>query len=198
MAGSKYFIVLILCIIISGCYSEDVSVVYAELVSVTDSKPCSDSVYIEILNEEPDSLWINPRSIRLWFEIRNTTNKPIYLPMKNWTGSSMDESFVQPYIVAKEDTIYPYARVTKIPYDNNIFTSGDSMLLFVDLRRFEKWSTKDINASTDLYTILAKVRLKYNRSPNDEKEGYKIPDIKFDTIPQFYYVIPRGKNLPEI
>lgn len=69
------------------------------------------------------------------------------------------------------------------------------MIVFVELNHFDKWASKRINTNTDIDTILSIMRLQYSKSIIDKKDGYEIPNIKFDNKPQYNYVIPRGASI---
>ena len=69
------------------------------------------------------------------------------------------------------------------------------MTLFITISQFHKWGKKGIDVCTSLDTLINRLHVVYNRSPKDVKKDSEIPNIKFDTLPLFYYEIPRNESI---
>ena len=69
------------------------------------------------------------------------------------------------------------------------------MMLFIEIVNFQKWCKKGIDVSTNLDTLLNRLHLEYTKSSEDAKEDFIIPDIIFDSLPQYDYEIPRDKSI---
>lgn len=190
----RIFICIIVYTCICGCIPESVQEVQAEFISVTDSKPCTDSLYIEWTKERDCPKTVNPRFIELLYVIKNFSSETIYVPLKGWNDSVVESSIIVD-LIDENKTIKPIVNIKKIPYDSNYINPGDSMIVFVELNHFDKWASKRINTNTDIDTILSIMRLQYSKSIIDKKDGYEIPNIKFDNKPQYNYVIPRGASI---
>lgn len=72
----RIFICIIVYTCICGCIPESVQEVQAEFISVTDSKPCTDSLYIEWTKERDCPKTVNPRFIELLYVIKIFQAKP--------------------------------------------------------------------------------------------------------------------------
>ena len=118
----------------------------------------------------------------------------MYLPLKTWSDS-IAESSVNVYFMDGNDTIYPNYVVLKNPYNSNYISKGDSLLLYIKVLNFEKWSNSGIDVNTDLDTLINRLHVEYRKSPDDEQKDYVIPDVEFDKWPQFYYEIPEDQSV---
>ena len=191
MDGNKKFMFAIILLCFCGCTNDATKIVQGEFLSVTDSKPSSDSLYAEWSKEGNKT---NPRFIELCFSIHNRTDKKLYLPILSWSDSTIRSS-INVYFVDKADTICPIYYIKKSPYNSNYICKGDSMMLFIEIVNFQKWCKKGIDVSTNLDTLLNRLHLEYTKSSEDAKEDFIIPDIIFDSLPQYYYEIPRDKSI---
>jgi len=191
MVGNKTFLFAIILLCLYGCANDAKRIVYGEFLSVTDSRPCSDSLYAEWTGH---GNIINPRYIEFQYVIHNYTDEKMFLPVQTWSDSTVESSIIV-YFIDKTDTIYPHYFVKKSPYNSNYLCQGDSMTLFITINQFEKWSEKGIGVSTSLDTLLNKVHLEYCKSPKDENGISDIPDVEFGSSPQYFYEIPRDKSI---
>ena len=191
MVMNNPFLLSLIFLCLCGCTNKETRVVEGEFIAVTDSKPCSDSLYA-VWSEHGN--FTNPRYLELPYLIHNYTEEKMYLPIKNRSDSMVDSS-IDVYFLNKTDTIRPIYYIKKIPYNSSYINRGDSLILFIDIINFEEWSEKEINVSTNLDTLIDRLHLEYHKSQKDVKEGFVIPDIRFDNLPRFYYEIPRGGNI---
>ena len=190
MVGKKILLYAFIVSCFCSCVNNSPEVVRGVFLSVTDPKPNTDSIYTErIIGYN-----IISRYIELCFTIHNNTEKKMYLPLKTWSDS-IAESSVNVYFMDGNDTIYPNYVVRKNPYNSNYICKGDSLLLYIKVINFEEWSKNGIDVNTDLDTLINRLHVEYQKSPNDEQDGYEIPNIEFDRSPQFYYEIPRNRSL---
>ena len=190
MVGKKILLYAFIVSCFYSCVNNSPEVVRGVFLSVTDPKPNTDSIYTErIIGYN-----IISRYIELCFTIHNNTEKKMYLPLKTWSDS-IAESSVNVYFMDGNDTIYPNYVVRKNPYNSNYICKGDSLLLYIKVINFEEWSKNGIDVNTDLDTLINRLHVEYQKSPNDEQDGYEIPNIEFDRSPQFYYEIPRNRSL---
>ena len=191
MVGKKIFLYSFILLCICGCVGNSPKVVKGVFLAVTDSKPSTDSIYAKWLKEGHSN---NPRYIELDYTIHNNTDENIYLPIQTWSDS-ITRSSIKVYFTSKKDRIYPTIHIAKNPYNSNHISKGDSMLLTIKVMNFEEWSRKDINVNTNIDTLISRLHIEYQKSTEDEKEDYEIPDIEFDKWPQFYYEIPRDQSV---
>ena len=191
MVGNKTISLTIFLFCFCGCANDATKIVQGEFICVTDSKPCSDSLYVEWSKK---GNYTNSRSIELQYVIHNYSDKKIYFPIQTLADSTVKSS-IKLYFIEKTDTIYPHFYVKKSPYNSNYICKGDSMILFIVISQFQKWSKKGINVSTSLDTLIKKMHLEYLQSLEDVKDNFEIPDLKFGESPQFYYEVPRDKSI---
>jgi hypothetical protein len=190
MVGKKILLYAFIVSCICGCVNNSPEVVRGVFLSVTDPKPNTDSIYTErIIGYN-----IISRYIELCFTIHNNTEKKMYLPLKTWSDS-IAESSVNVYFTDGNDTIFPNYVVRKNPYNSNYISKGDSLLLYIKVLNFEKWSNSRIDVNTDLDTLINRLHVEYRKSPDDEQKDYVIPDVEFDKWPQFYYEIPQDQSV---
>ena len=119
MDGNKTFLLSITILCLCGCADYATREVEGEFIAVTDSKPCSDSLYSEWAEHGNFS---NPRYIELQYLIHNYTEKKMYLPIKTWSDSTVNSSIIV-YFLNKTDTIRPIYYTNKIPYNSNYIWS---------------------------------------------------------------------------
>lgn len=191
MVGSKLILYAFVLTYFCACANNSSKIAKGEFLSVTDSKPSTDSIYAERLKEGPS---VNPRYVEFCFAIHNYSEEKMYLPIQTWLDS-ITTSSINVYFTNETDTIHPDFRVDKKPYDSNYICKGDSLLLFIKVYNFEKWNVKKIDVNTNIDTLISKLNLEYIKSPKDIKEEYEMPDIEFDKWPQFYYEIPRDRSV---
>ena len=191
MVGNKTFLIAIILLCLCGCVNDTKKIVKGEFLSVTDSKPCSDSLYAEWSKK---GHYINPRNIELCYVIHNYTDEKMYIPIQTMSDSTVKSS-INVSFMDKTDTIHPHFYVKKSPYNSNYICSGDSMLLFITISQFHKWGKKGINVNTDLDTLIKRLHLENLQSLEDVKEHFEIPYIEFGDAPQFYYEVPRDKSI---
>lgn len=191
MDMNRSFVLAFIGLCLSGCTNYMIREVEAKFIAIKDSKPCSDSLYSEWSENVNTS---NPRFIELQYHIHNHTENKMYLPIKTWSDSTV-KSFIDVYFLNKADTVRPVYSTKKIPYDTNYICKGDSMILFVKIIQFEKWSKNGIDVGTDIDSLINKIHMEYHISQEDLIKGYEIPIIKFDKSPQFCYEIPRGSSI---
>lgn len=187
------FLLAIVTLCFCGCANNAIKIVQGEFVSVTDSRPYSDSLYAEWSQE---GHLTNPRYIELQYIIHNNSDEKMYLPIQTWSDSTVKSS-INVYFMDKADTIFPHFYVKKSPYNSNYICKGDSMIMFITINQFQKWSKKGIDVSTNLDTLINRLHLEYLKSSEDVKEGFEIPDIRFGSSPQYYYEIPRDRSILE-
>lgn len=190
MVGKKMLLYTLIVSCICGCVNNSPKVVRGIFIAVTDPKPNTDSIY----TEQRIGYNIISRYIELCFTIHNNTEKKMYLPLQTWSDS-IAKSSVNVYFTDGNDTIFPNYVVRKNPYNSNYICKGDSLLLYIKVINFEEWSKNGIDVNTDLDTLINRLHVEYQKSPNDEQDGYEIPNIEFDRSPQFYYEIPRNRSL---
>lgn len=191
MTDNKTFIMSFILFCLCGCTNEATKNVHGKFLCVTDSKPYSDYLFTDWLKEGNA---INPREIELQYVIHNYTVEKLYLPIQTWSDSTTHSS-INVFFINKKDTIYPIYSIKKFPYNSNYICKGDSLIVFVKIYNFEKWSKKEINVSTNLDVLIDKLHIEYHKSQKDVKKDYEIPNIKFGNSPQFYYEIPQDKSI---
>ena len=84
MVGRKLFLSAFILTYFCACTNTSSKIVQGEFLSVTDSKPRTDSIYAERLKEGPS---INPRYLELCFTIHNYSDEKLYLPIRTWSDS---------------------------------------------------------------------------------------------------------------
>lgn len=191
MVGNKISLLTSILLCFCGCVNDATKIVQSEFTCVTDSKPCSDSLYAEW---SKGGIFINTREIELCYTIHNDTKEIIYLPIRSWSDSTV-ESSIKVYFINEMDTICPHFYVKKIPYNSNHICKGDSTMLFITICQFYKWSKKGIDVNTSLDTLINRLHVVYNKSLKDVKKNSEIPNIKFDKLPMSYYEIPQDKSI---
>ena len=191
MVGRKLFLSAFILTYFCACTNTSSKIVQGEFLSVTDSKPRTDSIYAERLKEGPS---INPRYLELCFTIHNYSDEKLYLPIRTWSDS-ITKSSIKVFFTNEADTICPYVRIDKNPYNSNYICKGDSMILLVKIANFQKWSKKGIDVNTNIDTLISKLHLEYIKSPKDIKEDYEIPDFELGKFPRYYYEIPRDRTV---
>lgn len=191
MVGNKKNLLSFLLLLFFGCTNNTISRVQGKFLSVTDSKPCSDSLYSEWSKGGNST---NPRYIELCYTVHNYTNEKMYLPIHTLSDSTA-ESSIDVYFIDETDTICPHFYVKKVPYNSNYICKGDSMMLFITISQFQKWGRKGIDVSTNLDTLINRLHVVYHKSLKDLNKEYEIPDIKFGKSPKLYYEIPRDETI---
>lgn len=176
------FCVLIACIV--GCQTEYKT--NAKFVCVTDSKPCTDSLY------EIEGRHYNGRNIQFRYLIKNDTQESMYIPIR--TRNNENHSSVKILLVNEKDTIVPKYEIKKIPFDSDIINVGDSMWINIEIFRFPDWQNDKITVNTDVHDIVNMLRVEYIKDVKDKKIGFNQYDVKFEqNHPNVnYFEIPRG------
>ena len=185
---NKILLFAIFFCIIACNSNEEVS---SKLLCITDSKPCTDSLY------ETQRSSYNARYIKFVYVVKNNTQRKLYLPIRTDLFNDTINSTISACLVNKDDTIKPIYKISKIPYNKDVINEGDSMLIYVEFYHFYKWQRKWCNVNTGAKDILNMLRLKYIKSDKDVNNSVKRADIIFESTPQKYlhYEVKRGSSI---
>lgn len=180
------FFVLMACII--SCQTEYKT--KARFICVTDSKPCTDSLY------EIEGHHYNGRNIKFRYLVKNDTPENIYLPIRTWSNKNVSSN-IKIFLVNGKDTIVPKYDIKKIPFNSDIINAGDSMWIDIEIFRFPDWQNDKITVNADVHDIVNMLKVEYCKDPRDKNTQVNHYDLEFEKSHQnvIYYVIPPGCNI---
>lgn len=158
----------------------------AEYMSITDSKPFTDSLM------KADGFQRNPRELRLIYKVENHSDKPLYLPVRTLFREDIF-SHINIYIVDGSDTITPKFSVKRVPYNSDIVNIGDSAWIHVKIFNFDKWRRNHAYTDMNIFDFAKKIRAEYCKSTKDTVPSSMYwPDLIFEETPRMFYAIPPG------
>lgn len=161
----------------------------SELVCVTDSRPCTDSLF------DIEKTY-NAREIELQYVVRNNTGEDVCLPLRSLSCDSHG-SYISAELVDGSDTIRPTFHVMASSDKTGVIRAGDSLNIAVRLFCFPDWGNENCNVETDVKDIVSRLRLEYHRDDADACKPAVPATLSFPVNPATFSLklIPRGASM---